>query len=55
MQPTIVPARGSDPLADLCEQMIREGIALNVEPGALLRATSEAFDFLFARMPKDQR
>ncbi len=55
MRHTILPARNSDPLAELCEHVIAEGIALNVDPEVLLRATAEAFDFLFARMPKDLR
>lgn len=49
MQPTLAADRRSDPLADLCEHVIAEGIALKVDPENLLRATAEAFDFLFAR------
>ncbi len=39
----------ADPLAELCEAVLAEGRTLNVDPEALLRATAEAFDFLFAR------
>ncbi len=39
----------ADPLAELCEAVLAEGQALYVDPEALLRATAEAFDFLFAR------
>jgi hypothetical protein len=41
--------RGADPLAELCETVLSEGRALDVDPEALLRATAEAFEFLFAR------
>jgi len=40
---------GADPLVELCEAVLAEGCALNVDPEALLRATAEAFDFLLAR------
>lgn len=38
--------RSDDPLANLYAQVVAEGIALNVDPEMLLRATAEAFDFL---------
>jgi hypothetical protein len=50
MRTTTEPRRpAADPLAELCETVLAEGCALNVDPEALLRATAEAFDFLFAR------
>lgn len=42
-----------DPLAELYEAVIAEGRALGVAPEVLLRITSEAFDFLGARAPRE--
>jgi len=50
MKTTTQPPRpAADPLVELCETVMAEGRALNVDPAALLRATAEAFEFLLTR------